>query len=202
MPVSVKTAPPVEPVTLEEARSHLRLVAIGSPASHPDDDFIESAIQGAREHAENFMRRTIIETEFEWSFDDFPRKALTLPRNPALSVSEVAYTDTDGDPQTFTDYTESFGDSESILVPGYDKEWPDTRAHTGDVTITFKAGYPVKSGSPDDYRANVPAAIKRAILLLVGHLYENRETVNIGNITNKVPMAFESLLWPYRVLDV
>lgn len=205
MPVSVKTAPPVEPVTLEEARSHLRLVARGSPASHPDDDTIESAIQAAREHAESFMWRSIVETEFEWRFDDFPANsstALVLPRNPALSVSSISYKDSDGADQAFTDYTLSLGDARSFIVPDYNESWPEARGHTNDVTVTFKAGYAMEPGSPDDYRANVPAAIKRAILFLVGHMYENRESVTVGAQAMKVPQTFENLLWPHRVRDV
>lgn len=204
MSVNVKTAPSVEPVTLAEARSHLRLVASGSPASHPDDDFVESAIQAAREHAENFMRRTIIETEFEWKFDKFPgtsKDALILPRNSVISVSSIGYTDSDGNSQTFSDYTLSTSGFYSFIVPDYDLPWPTARGHTEDVTITFKAGYAPDS-SPADYRANVPASIKSAIKLFVGHLYENRETVALGTIATNLPMAFESLLWPHRILSM
>lgn len=201
MPVSVATAPPVEPVTLAEARDHLRLEASGSPASHPDDTLVEGLIQAAREHAESFMRRTIIETEYTWSFDDFPTGdgAIVFPRNAVLSVSSVAYTDDDGNSQTFTDYTLSRGDSHTVMVPGHDKDWPDNRGHTDDVTITFKAGYQEVSG---DYRVNVPESIRRAILLLVGHLYENRESVVIGDSATEVPYTVKSLLWPHRVLGL
>ncbi|ARS51506.1 head-tail connector protein [Kushneria konosiri] len=41
-----------------------------------------------------------------------------------------------------------------------------------------------------------------AMLLLIGHWYENREAVVIGTITAQVPMAVEMLLWPHRRLGV
>ena len=44
-------------------------------------------------------------------------------------------------------------------------------------------------------------SITAAILLITGHLYENREEVVIGTIATRLPMTSESLLWPYR-LDI
>jgi len=38
-----------------------------------------------------------------------------------------------------------------------------------------------------------------AMLLLIGHWYANRETVNVGNITSEMPFATEALLQPYRI---
>jgi uncharacterized phiE125 gp8 family phage protein len=203
--VSVATRPPVEPVTVAEARDHCRLVATGSPESHPDDSFLERAIQAAREKAESYMQRSIIETTFEWTFDRFEDRyaRLTLPRDPVLNVSQILYNDSNGDQQTFTAFTEQLTEAKSIIAPNWQSEWPDARGHLGDVTIQFTAGYePDETQSPTDYRANVPASIKNAILLLVGHMYENREAVMVDSDSNKLQFAFESLLWPYRLVGV
>ncbi|HEF0040832.1 TPA: phage gp6-like head-tail connector protein [Citrobacter freundii] len=40
--------------------------------------------------------------------------------------------------------------------------------------------------------------IKLALMLLVSHWYENREPVNIGNITSTLPFGVQALLGPYR----
>ncbi|GKX58349.1 head-tail connector protein [Leminorella grimontii] len=40
--------------------------------------------------------------------------------------------------------------------------------------------------------------IKLALMLLVGHWYENREPVNIGNITTTLSFGVEALLKPHR----
>jgi hypothetical protein len=53
------------------------------------------------------------------------------------------------------------------------------------------------AGSPTMY--NVPVAIQRGMLMLIGHLYENREAINVANIVTEVPMATEYLLMPYRI---
>ncbi|HEJ8017757.1 TPA: phage gp6-like head-tail connector protein [Serratia marcescens] len=41
--------------------------------------------------------------------------------------------------------------------------------------------------------------VRTAMLLLIGHWYANRETVNIGNITSELPFATQALLQPYRI---
>ncbi|EPL9735169.1 head-tail connector protein [Citrobacter freundii] len=40
--------------------------------------------------------------------------------------------------------------------------------------------------------------IKLALMLLVSHWYENREPVNIGNITSTLPFGVQALLGAYR----
>ena len=55
------------------------------------------------------------------------------------------------------------------------------------VAITFTAGY----GAP----ADVPAAIRQAMLLLVTQWYEHRQVTGTGST---LPFAVEALLAPYR----
>lgn len=199
MALNVKTPPPVEPVTLEQARAHCRLFPSATP--HPDDDFLGRAIQAARENAEDFMQRTVIETEYEWRLDQLPRgsERLTLPRNPALSVESISYIDRNGDTQSVASFTTQFSKLDSVVVPAFGQSWPDARGHLGDVTVTFKAGY---APAAMDYRANVPASIQHAILLMVGHMYEHREAVVMDGAPSKVDLAYEALLWPHRLVGV
>ena len=57
--------------------------------------------------------------------------------------------------------------------------------------VEFTCGY----GAPED----VPEAIRRAVLLVVGTLYANRETV-APVAMQQVPQTAEWLLGPYRVV--
>ncbi|MEQ9944113.1 head-tail connector protein [Pectobacterium aroidearum] len=41
--------------------------------------------------------------------------------------------------------------------------------------------------------------VQVAMLLLIGHWYENRETVVIGQSAQSIPFTVESLLQPYRI---
>lgn len=50
----------------------------------------------------------------------------------------------------------------------------------------------------DSYGLVIEDDILLALLLLVGHWYENREQVSVGNTVTSFPFGFESLLDPYR----
>jgi hypothetical protein len=44
----------------------------------------------------------------------------------------------------------------------------------------------------------VPLPIKQAMYLIIGHLYENRQTVMTGTQVHEVPYSAEFLLESYR----
>jgi uncharacterized phiE125 gp8 family phage protein len=59
------------------------------------------------------------------------------------------------------------------------------------VTVRFVAGYGANPG-------DVPEPLRQAMLLLIGHYYENREAVAAGTLT-ELPFAVASLVFPFRV---
>lgn len=56
------------------------------------------------------------------------------------------------------------------------------------------------AGASDVYNT-LPPGIRHAVYMMVGHWYENRETVVVGSVTD-VPMATDSLLQQQRVYGV
>lgn len=52
--------------------------------------------------------------------------------------------------------------------------------------------------SPEALPMVINAAVRAAILLILGHLYANREDV-VATAVNKLPMGAHSLLYPHRV---
>lgn len=76
------------------------------------------------------------------------------------------------------------------MSPKPDQVWPGSYHREDAVSVTYVAGY----GNADA----VPAPIKAAILLIVGHLYENREASTVGVSAELLPMAVDALLAPYR----
>jgi len=184
-------APEVEPVTLAETKRHLRV-------DDPDDDaLIENLITAAREHVEEVCRRQLLTATWILSLPGFPAGggAIRLPR-PPCQEAEVKYVDSIGTTQELTavtDYQVTADDWTAEVSPAYGKSWPAARAVPEAVLVEFEAGY-------GDEGANVPASIRAAILLLVGHLYENREAT-AGEALKVVPMAVDSLLAPYRVME-
>lgn len=136
-----------------------------------DDALISALVVAAREQAENYICAPIRCRTETIQTQGFPASY----RIPGLNaVNSIGY-----GAETFTDYT-VLNDVVSGCFPTTDEV----------VTIEYSAGYPTE--------AEVPQAIKQALLLTVGHLYENREAVVLGVAANEVPMTTMALLHPYR----
>lgn len=193
--VSEVTQPSVEPVSVAEAKDHLRV------DTSDDDDLIGAYIASAREWAEAFMGYAIIQRQLKLTLDQFPGSGIiTLPRSNLISIDSVEYVDRDETTQTWaaSNYSADTSSEEGRLIRGFGVDWPNTLNHPQSVTITYTAGYPDDGASPPDYTANVPESVKAAIKLLVGHLYENREAVVVGTIVAEVPFAVKALLSPHQ----
>jgi len=54
----------------------------------------------------------------------------------------------------------------------------------------------------DTTTAPVPAPVEQAMLLLIGHWFENREAVNVGNIITSFPLGVDRLVAPYREVEL
>lgn len=198
--------PTEEPVSLDEAKAHLRVDL------DEDDALIEDTITAARATLELEMRRTFLTTTWTLGLDQFPRAwagpghrasgwtggwchaALRLPLPPLQSVEAITYLDVDGAEQTLS--TDVYG-VDTLSEPGliYRKPaqvWPATYAVPNAVQVTFVAGW-------DDVLA-VPAGIKSAIKLLVGHLYEAREGTAEKPLT-EIPLGVCRLIWLHRCLE-
>lgn len=55
----------------------------------------------------------------------------------------------------------------------------------------------IADGTAGDYPLVAPRAVDQAILLLLGHLYRNREAVTTG--LSELPLGAFNLLYPHRV---
>lgn len=188
MKLSVITPPALEPVSLVEAKLHLRV------EHTEDDDSIDAMITAARQWVEQVTRRALVTQTLEVWFPKFCR-ALELPRPPLQWVESVSYTAGDGTDGTVTDHrviapTESVG---SVEQP--EGGWPATIIADDAVRIRYVAGY-ADVGSPSAGVGGVPKPLKLAILLVLGDLYEHREArSDFETYGNPTAMA---LLSPYK----
>lgn len=195
MALRLITAPIVEPVSLSEAKAHLRVDHTA------DDTLISLYIAAARNDCEEWTARAFVTQTWELVLDEFPVDEILLPRPPLQSVTSIKYDDTDGMEQTLatTEY-----DVDTVSQPGWvvpvTTGWPaSTFQGINSVRIRYVAGY-LNADSPADLTSNIPQSIKSAILLQLGRLYESREDVIVGTIANKLPIgAAEYLLRQYRV---
>ena len=201
--LTLVTAPPAEPVTTAEAKSHLRVDDSDS------DTLIGTLVTAARQHIDardGILGRALVEQTWDMKLDEFPApgSGIMVPMPPLISVSSITYTDTNGDSQTLaaSEYqvVGAGGYGRGEIVEAHSKSWPSTRDVPEAVTVRFTCGYE-SSASPKDYDAAVPQVIKQAMLLMVADMYENRETGVIGVSTSKIETSatVDRLLAPYRV---
>tara|TARA_R100001086_G_scaffold36140_3_gene16305 strand:+ start:41 stop:685 length:645 start_codon:yes stop_codon:yes gene_type:complete len=193
------TPPPAEPVTLIEAKAHLRV-------SHDDDDLlISSLITAARQHidgADGWLGRCLVQQTWDLKLDGFPLATgkIILPMAPLIEVVQITYRDSAGATQTLAPSVYQIvdqGTRRSFVTLEPNKSWPGTDDRHDAVAVRFTAGYPDDGDSPADYAANIPAAIKAALLLMIGELYENREAMIRTDLTDNP--AVRRLLKPYQV---
>ena len=190
-----QTSPAVEPVTVAEAKAHLRVDV------SDDDTYIGTLITAAREWCEQYLDRTLVNTQWVMRFDSFPpdgTQDIELPRPPmsmagTTTAVSLTFTSETGGTQAFS--TNSFRVDRNA-TPGavktlYGQTWPPHLMDDNAVSVTWWAGY----GSAG---SSVPAAVRHAILMLVGHWYENRSTVLVGSISKQLEFAVESLLSSHR----
>lgn len=172
------------PVTLSEACAHLRIEAGDGYTTGDDDTYVNSLIQAATSYLDGkngiLLGRCMIKQT--WSADiedttvDFKFPLITVTK-----INKITYKDENEAAKTLS----------STLYTLYDDtiEWEEGLPYMDDVKVEFEVGY----GDADD----VPAPLKHAILLLIGHWYDNRNAVTGTNMSS-VPTAFDALISAYR----
>lgn len=181
------TAPTVEPITLAEAKAHLRVTDAG------EDTLISALIAAARGYCQKETGRALLTQTWEITLDAFP-SAIELPNPPVASITSVKYLDGNGIEQTLDSAAWKLDKSSDYgvgrLVPAYGYVWPATRADINAVRVRYVAGYADA--------ASVPQEMKQWMLLQIGHWYEHRESINVGNITGKLDYV-DGLLDAFRI---
>ena len=200
MKLSVLTPPTAEPLSLAEARAHMRV-------DHFDEDgVIAGLILAARQHIEQETGLALCTQTLRGTLDAFPAgKAMALPAHPVQSVTAVRYHNEAG---TLIEWSAAEWETDlSGIVPRIAPRngfaWPTPGKKLGAVQVEFVAGY----GGPELVRSAcmtgcgpelVPQPVMQALRILVAHYYEHRELVVTGTIVNELPMAVKALLAPYR----
>lgn len=191
MSLILVTAPPVEPITLAEAKLHLR------EADSAQDELISGLIVAVREQVEAITKRALVLQSWDWALDCFPRR-FSVPKPPLISVASLKYLDTAGALQTLdaATYVVDASPDGGRVALNYGYVWPLAFPTLNAVTLRFTCGY-FGAGSPTDYREAIPASLKLGMKLLLGHMYENREAVSAQPNLAELPLGIRALLSPY-----
>ncbi len=187
MGLALTTGPSVEPVTLAEAKSHLRIDI------DDDDTDISAFIVAARIYVEKQLNKQLITATYTWRVDTFPLGVqpfvLPYPVFPLQTVTSINYIDVSGDSQLLATsvYNVNVDDEPAEITLKFDQTWPDIRTQDNAVTLVLVAGY-------GDAGSDVPEYLEVAIKQLVGHWYENREATIVGTVSRPIPLGIRSII--------
>lgn len=170
----VVTAPTAIPISLEEARRHLRLSA------DDEDTLLVDYLHACRDYLQDEVTGgiTLLTTTYDRVLPCFGglRNRIELPLPPLQSITSITYLDPAGASQTLTENTHFASHKPSVgrgwVVPTPEYDWPDTADDRDNaVTIRFVAGY-----TP----ATLPHKAKQAVRLMLGSFFEFRESTIVG----------------------
>jgi uncharacterized phiE125 gp8 family phage protein len=207
MPLQLVTAPTQEPVSLAEARLHLRV------DFSDDDALIMALIRSARLAAETITGRQLVTARWKYILDScpgpslmgvpagrpftLPGHAILIPKAPVQTIVSIDYMDMNRTAQTMpaANYVADLACEPARITPVFGQIWPIPLPQIAAVSVTFDAGY----GNP----ADVPEGLKSWMLLRIGSLYQNREEVAAMARGKIDPLPFiDGLLDPYRMVTV
>lgn len=191
MALKLKTPASNPPVTLAQVKQHCRI------EDDSQDGILQIYLDAAVGHVDGnsgVLGRAVMPQTWELYYDEFPSGPIEIPLGPLIAVDKVEYIDPVSGAYvelTNTNYVTDIVSYQGWISPVTD--WPTPKVTINAVRITFQAGH-----ADTDPRLK---AIRAAVLLLVGHWYENRETVSAETLQN-VPMAFDALIAAARKITV
>ena len=186
MPTKIIVPPSFWPVTLDEAKHHCRVDGAD------DDMLLQMLIASAGESAEHETGRALCTQTRELVLDAFPTD-FVLHGSPIQSVESIKFLDASGtectlDPQDYLLDNES---EPGYVTLAYGKGWPATYPVPNAVRVRYVCGY----GMPE----NVPAAIKQWMLLAIGTMYAQRESIVVGQAMSLPDSFWSRLLHRYTL---
>jgi len=187
MTLALLTPPALEPVTLVEVRRYLRLDAT------LEDELLTGLIKAARETLEQQTGLALISQKWRLYLDAWPKQGpVTIAKFPVRAIASVtAYRD-DGKPVVL--------DAESLHLDRASRPaqlYPPS-LQTGSVggwEIDFDAGF-------GEAGADVPDALRHAIMTLVAHWYEFRGAYSATQQPVSYPPAFERVIGLWRRISL
>jgi uncharacterized phiE125 gp8 family phage protein len=202
MPLTLITAPALEPVTLDEAKAHLKV------DTDDDDTLIGVLITACRASAEWHTGRAFITQSWVLSLDAWPGAAADCGLPPALSTTPPAAIEIPLPPlQAVTNIT-TYARNDAATVLDSSLYQVDTASKPARVALKFGVAPPTDlrgmnaiaiafTAGYGDAEANVPAPIHAAILEMIADAYTNR-----GDTSSDPPLAALALLAPYRIVKL
>ena len=194
---NTSTGRTLNPITLEEIKDHLQIER-GETGS---DEVLKGLRTASVEMAQNITGRKLMTQTWKVYFDDWPSgDYMELPFTP-LSTAGIVSTgikftnSTSGSTHLgSTAWSMDFVSEPPRVVLENNESWPTvTLHHNNPIEVEAVYGYAASS--------DIPRSIKHAMLLMIGHWYENREDtiIGAGQVVHEIPSGSRALLEMYRV---
>jgi uncharacterized phiE125 gp8 family phage protein len=179
MKKTLLTSPTWDPVTLQEAKDHLRV------SNDEEDSLIMSRIRSATIFAENYTRVEVTQKEYTVYMDHWQCKTI-FRASPLQSVVSIKYYDSNNELQTLpeSDYrVDNKANWPYVLID----DMPSVYDKPNCIEIVIRVG--------ESDACNVDPNFKTAILMIVGNHFSDRQDTNLLQISkNNVPMTSLVLL--------
>lgn len=189
MTYALITAPAAMPVTLVEAKAHLRVT------STTEDDTISALIAAATQYLERDTGQALIDQRWRAWWDTAPCDGvLELMRSPVRGIVSVTVYDADGNAAVLdgADYYVNLVARPARVGLG---DGVTAAMRANGIEIDFDAGY-------GEAGTDAPDMLKRAILVLVAHWYEFRGVYDAADQPVSVPALYARLTRHFRFLMV
>ncbi len=162
MPLVLTTPPAVSPVTVEQARAHLRV------DETQEDALIASMIEAATRRVEFETAQALITQRWSLLRDCWPRDGiLAIPLHPVQAVEEIRILTASGLQTAAAESYETDLASRPARIRAL-SGFPVPARRMNVIEVRLRAGH-------GDAPADVPAPLRQAILIIVAHWFEHRE---------------------------
>ena len=181
-------APLITPITIEEVKAQLRV-------EHDDDDTILTRlidVAVAYTDVRGALGQAMITQKWAQWINANPPQNVSLILGPVQDVTAIKYYDTDGVLQTddINNYQVFGTDFATVISPKDSFTWPVSQQRSDAIKIEYEIGY-------GDEITSVPQTIRHALMLLIGHWYDNREQTGVDELSN-IPFGYEEMLNLHR----
>lgn len=187
----------VLPVSLDIVKAHLRI------ETSDDDALIETYIRAAAREFERQTSRGLYPAHYAWRLDSWPKDGEELPFGPVRSVDRLTWIDSAGNEQEVdgAEWSYALSDRGARLCYETGFSAPRPGRPLNGIAVWFSAGHDPAGyqATESEARLQLPQTAVSALLLLVGHWYQNREAVNVGNLVTQLPLGAVMLMSGLRI---
>jgi len=181
-------APLTTPITLSEVKSQLRV------ESSDDDIILARLINVAIAYTDvrGALGQAMITQKWGQWLAPNPPQRVDIMLKPLQSVTAIKYYDENGDLQSddINNYEVYGTENAASIGPKDNFSWPTTQNRNDAIKIEYEIGY-------GDAASDVPDTIRHAMMLLIGHWYDNREQTQMDELSN-IPFGFVELMNMHR----